>query len=142
MTYGWAILIVIAIIAVAWQMGVFKLSGECQKGASGFWGVVPTDFVMSAGGTSSTLTLSLTNNVGAPVNVTSINATIGATSQATTPYNKGIGAGASRADFQITNLPAGPSGSCFNADISIDYTDSRTNTSFRSSGMLFGSYGS
>ncbi len=139
MTYGWAILIVIAIIAVAWQMGVFKLSGECQKGASGFWGVVPTDFIMAANGN---LTLSLTNNVGAPVNVTSINATMGGTSDANNTLTTDVPAGVSRNFNNIVSLPAGPSGSCFNADISIDYTDSRTNTSFRSSGMLFGSYGS
>jgi len=48
MTYGWAILVVIIVGVVLWQMGIFNPSGGTAPGSKGFGSVRPNDWACSA----------------------------------------------------------------------------------------------
>ncbi len=48
MTYGWAILVVIIVGVVLWQMGIFNPSGAAAPGSSGFGSVRPQDWACSS----------------------------------------------------------------------------------------------
>jgi len=60
-TYGWAILIVIIIGVVIWQLGLFDMKSRFSSGYSGFSVLVPIDWSMNSG---CTLTVQLANGAG------------------------------------------------------------------------------
>ncbi len=64
MTYGWAIMVVMIVGVVLWQMGIFKM-GSGGTGMSGFGAVKPLDHTSTGAGN---LDLTLTNGVGARIN--------------------------------------------------------------------------
>jgi hypothetical protein len=49
MTYGWAILVVVIVGVVLWQMGIFSPSGGAAPGMSGFGNVRPNEYSCSGG---------------------------------------------------------------------------------------------
>jgi hypothetical protein len=49
MTYGWAILVVVIVGVVLWQMGIFSPSGGTAPGMSGFGNVRPSEYSCSGG---------------------------------------------------------------------------------------------
>lgn len=135
MTYGWAIIIILIVVVVAWQWGLFNIGGSVRPGYSGFWGVVPTDFSYTSSGN---LILSLSNNVGADVNITSVEIAIGDKNYVDTdkiPITSG-----NRSRSETPGLPISSSGSGYEIFISINYTDERTGLdTYRSSGRIWGS---
>lgn len=67
MTYGWAILVVIIVGVVLWQMGIFNPSGGTAPGSSGFGSVRAKDWSCSiANGPS----VQFVNGAGETINVT------------------------------------------------------------------------
>ena len=136
MTYGWALLIIIVVGIVAWQWGLFDISGNITPGYSGFWGVVPGDFSYKSNGD---LTLSLRNGVGACVNVTYLNLTTGGNFYEYPGLNIEISAGDRSKWTDTGHLPGGSPGSRFEIYISIRYIDSRTLDTYTSSGIIWGS---
>ncbi|HDI73120.1 MAG TPA: hypothetical protein ENF58_03195 [Candidatus Altiarchaeales archaeon] len=140
MTYGWAIVIIIVVLLVAWQMGVFNPAGTLRPTFLGFWGVKPFDCSYMSNGN---LTLSLQNNVGGDVNVTEINVSVGGKSYSTGTLALPISMGniTKWGVSQTTSgLPKYSAGSSYNIFVSIDYIDSRlgSGTTFRSSGNIRG----
>ena len=71
-TYGWAILVILVVLAVLWYYGIFnpaRWAGESVTEGSAFK-IVDKNLVSSG-----TLTLSLGNKVGTTVSITSLNVT-------------------------------------------------------------------
>jgi len=137
MTYGWALLVLIVIMVVAWQMGLFNIRGREEQGASGFWGLTPEDFKLTSGGA---LTISFKNNVGGNVTVTGASAsTAGYTGTVTTglPLNIPVG---EHKSIGFSNLNPSNAGDSFDVLAFIDYTDGRTSSNHRSSGRIWGTY--
>lgn len=134
MTYGWAILVILVVLIVAWQWGLFNLGGTVKPGFSGFWGVVPMDFKYTSGGD---FELSLSNSVGADVNVTSIEIAIESNEYVDNDIIP-ISAG-NRSLSKTPGLPVNNIGSNYEIFISINYTDDRTGSDiYRSSGRIWG----
>ncbi len=145
MTYGWAILIVLVIVVVAWQWGFFNPRGVVKPGYSGFWGVEPVDFGYKENGD---LELSLENEVGGGINITVIEARGGTVIYSDTDPGTHMSDGAyipsgSRSIYSLpgttSGLQGGAIGSGYELFLSIQYNDSRTLEVYRSSGKLWGS---
>jgi len=75
MTYGWAILVVMIVGVVLWQLGIFGGGPGAVNTASGFGKVKPME--PSIKYTGATLTFSLMNGVGQGINGTQITNTGG-----------------------------------------------------------------
>lgn len=92
MTYGWAILVVIIVGVVLWQMGIFNPSGGTAPGMSGFTTVKPNEWACDADG--DLLKLVLVNAAGQQVsNVTAGTITCAATLAAGDTVTCELGAG-------------------------------------------------
>ena len=140
MTYGWAILIVLVIVVVAWQWGFFNPGGVVKKGSSGFWGVKPLDFSYKVNGD---LELSLKNGVGGGINITEVvvrGGSVTYTDTLVTPLSISPG---SQSTYSLSGstsgLQGGGIGSSYDLFLSIEYNDSRTQEFYRSSGRIWGS---
>jgi hypothetical protein len=68
MTYGWAILVVIIVGVVLWQMGIFNPSGGTAPGNSGFGSVRPQDW--SCTSSSDDVQVQWVNGAGQKITVT------------------------------------------------------------------------
>lgn len=134
MTYGWAILIIIVVLVIAWQWGLFQQQGRISPGYSGFWGVVLGDFSFNSEGL---LRLSIQNEINARVNLTKINVTIEGDKYSDSSLNVQLDSGG-RYTWSRTFSPRIPAGQRFEAFVSIDYKDERTSETYRSSGMIWG----
>ena len=122
MTYGWAILAIVVVAAVLWNMGVFK--GQCAKTApvqvfgSGEQ-IQVSDWSLS---TTNVLTMSLKNLAGNDITITNGNLNVpqgvlnGTNATATTL------ASGSDIVYTITGAGAGTSGNCFTADVDLTYS--------------------
>ncbi|MCK5042675.1 MAG: hypothetical protein KAJ20_00590 [Candidatus Aenigmarchaeota archaeon] len=117
MTYGWAILAIVVVAGVLWNMGLFG-GGSCGNSVTGFAGtqVSVKDFALTAGGS---LTLSLRNAAGEDIsigNVTldNIYSNTSAMSISTIPTAGAITFGATGA--------TGTAGSCYSQELAISYT--------------------
>ena len=135
MTYSWALLLVIIIFVMAWQLGLFNFGGTVRPGMTGFWGVSPQDYKLTDTGS---FTISLVNEVGANVTLDTIVLTMGET-VVTDSTPQVIESGGSE-QVSFTGLVSGQVGERYDILMSIDYNDSRTNTTHKSSGKLWGSY--
>lgn len=135
MTYSWALLLVIIIFVMAWQLGLFNFGGNVKPGMMGFWGVSPQDYKLTVTGI---FTVSLINAVGANVTIDNIVITLGET-VVTDSTPQVIGSGAS-GQVSVGGLVPGTVGERYDLLMSIDYNDSRTDTTHKSSGRLWGSY--
>lgn len=133
LTYGWAILIIIVIALVLWQMGMFNLGGRVQPGSSGFWGVSPeTEFAYRENGD---LQIALGNRVGGNITINAVNVTV---------------QGETFEDYPGLDIPIGgktlwstttkemAAGAQYRIFVSIAYTDKRTNEEYLSSGWIWG----
>lgn len=139
MTYGWAIIIIVVVLVVVWQMGLLNPNSTVKPTYSGFWGITPFDWNYMSNGT---LVLSLQNNVGGDVNITGIDVTTGMDSDSDTTERMVPAGGIIMIDT-ITGLTTYNAGSSFDVFVSIEYIDGRVgrNTKFRSSGSIRGTVG-
>ena len=147
-TYGWAILIILIVALVVWQMGLFNIGGRVQPGSSGFWGVTPSnDMAYSDDGGDGMLIMAINNQVGANVTLKNITARIQGDRYTANNINQVISTGETFkwtspsgwvAEDGATRIPMLPRGSSFNFFITINYTDSRTSEGYSSSGWVWG----
>jgi len=122
MTYGWAIMVVLIVGIVLWQLGIFNLGGT-SKTFTGFGAVKPLSWAVPGGdeqsgvvtmvnGEGSTVTPSGCSISFSDVDVSCENCTISATS---------VGAG-SEFLINLTNCSGGLSGDSYDATLSVNYT--------------------
>jgi uncharacterized protein (UPF0333 family) len=140
MTYGWAILIVIIVAAVLFSLGVFNPATYTTTSATGFSGFnVPSGgFQLSAAGV---LTMQLTNGVGANINISRMDVTVG-TSTNDTSYpvsgERDLSPGQTTT-FVIGNLGTRTSGGSYSASVTVTYNNEDTGlVGFVSTGTLTG----
>lgn len=136
MTYGWAILVLLVIMVVAWQMGLFNLGGGIQPGSFGFWGVVPNDFKIQEGGE---LTLSILNNIEANVTIQRLNVTGPSGEMMCFDGGHMLKPGGQMQRVCSLSADGFALGSNYEVFLKIQYNDSRTgHTKYFSSGRLWG----
>ncbi|ODS42473.1 MAG: hypothetical protein MSIBF_03905 [Candidatus Altiarchaeales archaeon IMC4] len=139
MTYGWAILVVMIVGIVLWQLGIFGGTGTQTKSFSGFSaGVKPLSWTVLASGAT---TVTFLNAEGAPITIA---ATAGnfpcMSSTGSTPVAMTV---QSNHEFQqTTTCIGGTVGGGYNANMSLTYTKSigTVTEPHRASGILKGSY--
>ncbi|MFH1126362.1 MAG: hypothetical protein V1703_04490 [Candidatus Altiarchaeota archaeon] len=73
MTYGWAILVILILAVVLWQMGILDIGESTTPGKRGFSQITPLDWKCSTDGT---LSVTITNEAGVITNITGATATI------------------------------------------------------------------
>ena len=140
MTYGWAILIVIIVVAVLFSLGLFNPSTFTQTTATGFSGFnAPTGgWQLTSGGT---LTVQLTNGVGSTINITEAGANVGS-SHVINAYSGPAGNAVSPGQtvtLTFTGLTGPASAAAYSAKVNITYTNVGSGvTGFRSAGTLTG----
>ncbi|OYT53287.1 MAG: hypothetical protein B6U72_06410 [Candidatus Altiarchaeales archaeon ex4484_2] len=130
MTYGWAIMVVMIVGVVLWQMGIFKM-GSGGSGMSGFGAVKPLDHASPSSGN---INISFTNAAGAritniAVSVDGISVTPSVTDVA--PGNK-FTAGGAVATVCPTNAET------YDASVNVTYTNSITGLGHTGSGRIWG----
>ncbi len=136
MTYGWAILVILIVLAVLWQWGLFNPSGTMKSGQSGFWGVVPYDYKYEGG--SGTFSIILQNNIDNEVEIEQINVSTTTSFNSISPVEM-VSAGNLSMEYNIAGLDAYSSGSSYEVFVVIAYNDSRVNITLLSSGRIWGS---
>jgi len=137
MTYGWALILIMVVSVVAYQLGLFSIAGDVEPGATGFWGMVPTDFRFSAG--SGDLDVSVTNNLGAGVTVSRFSYVIHSGSKEYARAQFDLNAGESNI-LEFMNIGGGDTGGRFDVQLEIIYVDTRTGKTHSSSGKIWGAY--
>lgn len=116
MTYGWAILAIVVVAGVLWNMGLFG-GGSCGNSVTGFAGtqVSVKDYALTNAGA---LTLNLRNAAGENVEITQIDVDVSTITQGANDWNVST-AGAVLAG---TTGPVGTAGACYSYDLAISYT--------------------
>jgi hypothetical protein len=134
MTYGWAILVVIIVGVVLWQMGVFSGGGSSATTFTGFWAVKPVEWSCASG--TNVITVTVTNGAGGMI--TGVDVTADGDAGACLPTSVAAGG-------TIVCTTTSSSGECatvtsgatYTSDVSISYT-SPTNQTRTSSGTIRG----
>ncbi len=116
MTYGWAILAIVVVAGVLWNMGLFG-GGSCGNSATGFAGnqIWVKDFALTESGA---LTLNLKNAAGENLEISSIEVGASTLTQGANDWNVST----SGAVLQGIDGPEGEAGSCYSEDLAISYT--------------------
>lgn len=83
MTYGWAILVIMALGVVLWQMGVLSTT-SVTAGKSGFTDISPLDWQAKS---DDTIRIILANNADSRQNVTSVSVKVSAGGSGTCSYS-------------------------------------------------------
>ena len=114
MTYGWAILAIVVVAGVLWNMGLFG-GGSCGNSVTGFAGtqISVEDWALTSAGV---LTLNLRNAAGETLTMTSID--VGASS---VTNSSSWAIGTSGAVITGTDAPTGTAGDCYSETLAISY---------------------
>ena len=162
MTYGWAVLALLMAMDVMWQWGVFSFAQDIDPGTFGFWGITVlngNEFIMDPAGNMQIIVL---NQVGANVTILYVNLSVGSDSVACDPWNEGDicsfvpnVADESNPGAESYTIPPGKTrrivisdntnwigqpGEKFEAQLHIQYNDSRTEDNvYQSGGRIWGS---
>ncbi len=116
MTYGWAILAIVVVAGVLWNMGLFG-GGSCGNSVTGFAGtqVSVKDYALTDAGA---LSVNLRNAAGENIELTSVTVDAGAITQGASDWN------VSTAGAVVTGTagPTGTAGACYSYDLAIGYT--------------------
>jgi hypothetical protein len=129
-TYGWALLAVIIISVVIWQMGLFRISDQITPGTSGFSILTPQEWLLFEGGGSCTLRVIFLNSAGEELTnlaVSGADACIPAT----------VVTGDNTICTKTINICGDP-GDAYEEDITVTYQRSSDNESFQTSGVVWG----
>lgn len=129
MTYGWAILVVIIVGVVLWQMGVFTPGASTAANSAGFSPLKPAEWSCNA--ETGTLTIALVNGAGGEIN----NVSVGGT--ACVPATVSAGSETICTIATATGCNGVSAGSRFESEVSVDYI-SPTGLSRSSSGSVWG----
>ena len=142
MTYGWAILIVIIVVAVLFSLGVFDPSTFTQTTVTGLSG-----FNVPAGGWQLTaagvLQVQISNAGGSSINITDSGASVGSTSANNNVVSGFAGqtlAPGETMTLSFSNLGPRTSGTSYTAKVNVTFDNTDTGIpGFKSSGTLTGS---
>ncbi len=139
MTYGWVFLLGVGAVILLSQMGTFT-SQSCDKVKFGFSQIMPVDWAVYID--SNRMVSRIENLAGGTVNVTGMNMTLGdvtCTSTDTIVMDPG------QAAIVVLNCPNSPSledkfvkGSCYMADVTINYLDASSGATSVSKGTIRG----
>jgi len=141
MTYGWAILVIIGLGVVLWQMGILSLGQDTTPGERGFSQVTPLDWKCNSDGT---LTITMTNEAGVILNISSANATItaggsGICSGAVSGVPVAVFRPAQHVSITFSNCPlTDPAGSYYRAEVGVVYTNPSSGIQHISYGKIWG----
>ncbi|MEA2003495.1 MAG: hypothetical protein U9O53_00865 [archaeon] len=115
MTYGWAILAIVVVAGVLWNMGLFG-GGSCGNSVTGFAGtqVSVEDWALTSTGN---LTLNLRNAAGETLTMTAIDVGGNAITNSSS-WDLGTGG----AVITGTSTIAGTAGDCYSETLAISYT--------------------
>jgi len=116
MTYGWAILVVIIVLAALWSMGVFAPRIPKTACLDDVY-FEAADWDYSADGTFRVI---IGNKAGKKINITSINVTVGATSQYSALAIE-LASGEKSTVVTISGLPTGTAGDKVEPTVKITY---------------------
>ena len=121
MTYGWAILIIVIVAVILYSMGIFNPSSSITTTITGFQslGVTQANCINSVN--NQILELYITNNVGYPVNITSINVTGNNGLKVTQDVGSLLNPGASSSFY--VNGACNKSSSSYSGSATITYTE-------------------
>ncbi len=137
MTYGWAIALVVIIAAVLFSLGIFDVTNFIGSKAAGFSGVGVTGWRLDPGGV---LYMKLVNEVGQPISVNSVNATISGVTQenpvAITPAT--LGTGEMSNQINIPGFANSTAGTGYTAQVVITYVDKSSGFNYTTTGTLTG----
>jgi len=129
-TYGWAILVVIIVGVVIWQLGLLDFNSRFAPGMSGFSILVPREWKVSAVGQQCTLSLQLLNGGGEEITGVAtvggsdcVNSTVPAGGMTT--CGKDLGS-------------CGSAGSSYNVMVIVTYNRSSDNQQFQTAGNIWG----
>lgn len=149
MTYGWAIIVAMAIGIVLWQMGFFDLSRHAQPGKRGFSQVTVLDWRLAQNQGGWNLTLIIQNNAGTLVNVQTAAANVldGGSGQCS-----GVGASVPHDDFRPASAMAITFDSCpvdsgmrigdyYRINVTIGYISPASGLPHLSNGIVWGPAG-
>jgi hypothetical protein len=129
-TYGWAILVVVIIGIVIWQLGLFDFQSRFAPGSSGFSMLVPRDWEVRSAGGGCTLSVQLYNGAGEGIS----DAAIGGGSCAPTNVSTG-----SYTICGKTVGNCGGGGSAYEEKVVVTY--SAHGQSFQTAGVIWGNVG-
>jgi hypothetical protein len=147
MTYGWALLIILVVGVAVWQMGFLNISDNVAPGKSGFSQVTPMDWSLSE---DKTLTVVVQNNAGTIVSLEAVG---------TAAYLVSNGAGICGANsfnpdeltfrpadtrqiiFEDCPVDAARAGEYYRVNLTIQYTNTASQLTHKSNGMIWGSIG-
>lgn len=139
MTYGWAILAIVIVAAVLWNMGVFK--GQCTKTAplqvfSAGEQLQASDWAINA---TNDLNMQVKNLAGNEITISAATFADGkGTGNTLTPNPVTVPAGGD-AEFSVLATGVGTAGECFTANMTLTYTVTN-GVSHDISGFMRGSY--
>lgn len=129
-TYGWAILLVLIVGIVVWQLGLFDIQGKVPPSYKGFSVLVPSDWAVTSSGDYCTLTARFANAAGEELQSLAVlggSACVPETLSAggKTTCSKEIGA-------------CGRGTSSYEESMAVTYERSSDGQGFQSSGVFFG----
>lgn len=139
MTYGWAILVIMIVGIVMWQMGIFEFGKSVNPGKNGFSQITLLDHTASKG--EGKIKLVVVNDAGTRLTLNSVTATM---------INGGTGACSSDFTSPTDMLPAGTFlvnltctfvgnvGDYYRAEVNIDYTNPASELGHNSVGKIWG----
>lgn len=133
-TYGWAILVILVVGVVLWQMGAFK-PPPAPPDCTGFSQVRPIDHI--ADGSASRMGFVLTNEAGVKVELNRIDVDIFG-STCSKNVNEELRAGQS-IPVNVTGCTFPGTGDYYRADIEIEYTNLASGIVHKSVGECHGS---
>ncbi|MCL4399124.1 LamG domain-containing protein [Candidatus Parvarchaeota archaeon] len=121
MTYGWAILIIVIVAAVLYSFGIFSPSSSISATITGFSGAGVTAASCINSVNNQILALSITDNTGYLINITSINTTSTNGVSASQSIGSELSPGSS-AVFYV-NAGCNKSSSAYSGSATITYTE-------------------
>lgn len=122
MTYGWAILAIVIVAAVLWNMGIFK--GQCTKtsGVQIFPSGDPLGVEDWSATTGNQLTFVVKNLAGKTVTINNASAGIDTNYAANYLSSEVSIASGGSGNVIVTTGGSGTSGNCFDGNVTIAYT--------------------
>lgn len=141
MTYGWAILVILGLGVVLWQMGILSIGQETTPGERGFSQVTPVDWKLSSSGV---LSVTVANEAGVILNLTEANATLtaggsGVCTGAVTGVPVSVFRPAQSVSITFSNCPVTDKmGDYYRAEVGIVYDNPASGIEHLSYGKLWG----
>ena len=123
MTYGWAILVVMIVGVVLWQLGVFGGAGGGVNRATGFTTIKCFDRTIFLDAATDNLTAVFTNAAGTPVRITSVTCGDDCATPNSASFDDMNLSGGDTTLLTASTIDKNP-GDAFTVSISIEYTES------------------